>query len=137
MRRETSIHEKYSPALGVLVALICLCGAASIALLSAGAHLDGTGRLTTGGQFLLPHCVGALSLVALRRGGGLWFICAAMLLLGGAGLFAGDLAWRVWQGQSLFANAAPAGGVAAMLGWVVAAIGALTAISPQRTKNQG
>lgn len=49
---------------------------------------------------------------------------AALLLILGTALFAGDLLFRNWSGHGLFPMSAPTGGVTMMAGWLAVAAGA-------------
>ena len=57
---------------------------------------------------------------------------AALLLILGTALFAGDLVMRHSAGHGLFPMSAPTGGTLMMLGWLVLAAGAML---PRKTKN--
>jgi len=49
-------------------------------------------------------------------------LAAMALMAAGPLLFAGDMAMRTWVGTALFSMAAPIGGSAAIVAWLVAAI---------------
>lgn len=116
-----------------LAALAGLAGLLGVALSAAAAHIPGADSLKTAAQFLLFHAPAVLALVGLGGAGlthRLATRAAAALLLAGLVLFSGDLALRALAGRALFPMAAPAGGTALMLGWLVAAAAAL--IPPRR-----
>jgi uncharacterized membrane protein YgdD (TMEM256/DUF423 family) len=96
-----------------------LCGAAGVALSAAAAHAGGddTG---TAASFLLMHA-GVFLAIGLTRSGRPLRI-AALVLLAGLALFAGDLLMRDFAGMRLFPMAAPAGGSLMILGWIAVAI---------------
>ena len=104
-----------------------LIGAAGVGLSAYGAHAGGD-TVATAAQFLLFHAplFVALGLAGspnrLRSAGG------GILGLGLA-LFCGDLLLRHFAGTRLFPMAAPAGGIAMMLGWLVIAASAFGARS--------
>lgn len=108
----------------LLAALAALMGAAGVASAAAAAHASASPLLATMSQMLMIHAAAALGLLALGRGGpnDVWFSLAAGLMLLGVGLFAGDLAARVWLGGRLFPFAAPLGGGLTIASWIVAAV---------------
>lgn len=117
----------------LILALAALAGGLGVAASAAAAHGAGTDSLKTAAQFLLFHAPAILGLVALGGAGlthRLATRIAAGLLLVGLVLFSGDLSLRALAGQPLFPMAAPAGGTALMLGWLVAAAAML--IPPRR-----
>lgn len=100
-----------------------LYGTSGVALLAAGAHALPAANLDIAGNILLFH---AAALLALAAGGRIaWRNFAALLLVLGCLLFAGDLVFHAATGRHLFPMAAPSGGLALMLGWLVVAFGAL------------
>lgn len=109
-----------------------LMGAAGVFLAAAAAHQPDAARLASASSMLLFHApavIGAALLTAhgiLKRPLGL---VATFAFVAGAALFAGDLAMRQYQGQSLFPMAAPTGGTTLILSWLVLAV---SAIWPQR-----
>jgi uncharacterized membrane protein YgdD (TMEM256/DUF423 family) len=107
--------------------LASLMGAAGIALWARAAH-GGLTNLVTAAQFLLIHAVAVLAITACRRQGlvhdaaARWSIT---VLIVGTLLFAGDLTFRALAGAGLFPMAAPIGGSALILGWLILALAAL------------
>jgi uncharacterized membrane protein YgdD (TMEM256/DUF423 family) len=99
-----------------------LCGAAGVALSAAAAHAGG-GNLGTAATMLLAHAPVLVAVGLAGKGRALGW--AALLLLAGVLLFAGDLLARHWLGGRLFPFAAPAGGVAMIAGWLAIAVAAL------------
>lgn len=99
-----------------------LCGAAGVALSAAAAHAGG-GNLGTAATMLLAHAPLLVAVGLADRGRA--FGSAALLLLAGVLLFAGDLLARHWLGGRLFPFAAPAGGIAMIAGWLAIALAAL------------
>lgn len=96
-----------------------LLGASGVAAAAASAHL--------GGALLPPLALVALTQAPAMLALGLLSPVAVALRIGalgigvGALLFVGDLAVRQFWGQSVFAYAAPAGGIAMMAGWAIVA----------------
>lgn len=96
-----------------------LCGAAGVALSAAAAHAGG-GNTGTAASFLLMHA-GAFLAVGLARSSRPMRI-AAIVVLVGLVLFAGDLLMRDFAGTRLFPMAAPTGGTLMIAGWIAVAI---------------
>jgi uncharacterized membrane protein YgdD (TMEM256/DUF423 family) len=100
-----------------------LLGAAGVALSAYAAHAGG-GNVATAAQFLLFHAplFVALGLAGnpgrVRTGGG------GVLGLGLV-LFCGDLLMRHFADTRLFPMAAPAGGIAMIIGWLLVAVSGL------------
>lgn len=114
----------------LLAAIAALMGAAGVAAAAAAAHASANPLLGTMSQMLMLHAAAALAVLALGRNGPheAWFAGAAVLMICGAGLFAGDLAARVWLGGRLFPFAAPLGGGLTIAAWVAVAGAALVAM---------
>ena len=103
-----------------------VCGAAGVALSAIAAH-GGSPNTASAATFLVVHApalliVGLIFFNAVMR----W---AAVLLLAGLALFAGDMVTRDFLDTRLFAMAAPAGGFLMIVGWL--GIG-LAALFPRR-----
>ena len=95
-----------------------VAGAAGVALSAVAAHAGG-GNVGTAASFLLMHAPvfvasGLLKANALLRIG-------SLVLLVGLLLFCGDLLMRAYTGTRLFPMAAPTGGAAMILGWLMIA----------------
>lgn len=100
-----------------------VAGAFGVALSAAAAHTGGA-HMATVANFLLFHAPALLALSLVPRGtlltlGG-WVLIAGLLF------FNGDLLARDLLGDRLFPFAAPLGGTAVILGWIVVAISGLT-----------
>jgi uncharacterized membrane protein YgdD (TMEM256/DUF423 family) len=110
--------------------LAALMGLAGVALLAAAAHVTGTTNVQTAGQMLLFHAPVIFGATVARKAGfmhdGLARIALTLAMLGAA-LFAADLSRRGFQGEALFARAAPIGGFLMLGGWLVLALSALFA----------
>jgi uncharacterized membrane protein YgdD (TMEM256/DUF423 family) len=117
--------------LQVLIAIAALFGCAGIVFAAAGADAKpGTG-LDSAGHMLLFHapaviaaCAGMVTGLISRPVG----IVAAIVLLIGVALFAGDLALRAYAGHRLFPMAAPTGGIVMIGGWALLAVAAFLAM---------
>lgn len=100
-----------------------LLGAAGVALSAYAAHAGG-GNVTTAAQFLLFH---APLFVALGLAGN-----TGRIRTGGTGvlglglvLFCSDLLMRHFADTRLFPMAAPVGGIAMIIGWLLVAVSGL------------
>ncbi|RTL53640.1 MAG: DUF423 domain-containing protein [Bradyrhizobiaceae bacterium] len=112
-----------------------LMGAAGVILAAATAHQPGAGQLAAASSMLLFHAPAVIGTALLNAHGILkrpLGAAAAIGFVAGAGLFAGDLAMRQYQGHSLFPMAAPTGGTALILSWLLLAV---SAIWPPRVKS--
>ena len=107
----------------ILAAIAALMGAAGVASAAAAAHAGANPTLATMSQMLMIHAAAILAVLALGRGGSneVWFSVAAGMMILGVGLFAGDLAARVWLGGKLFPFAAPLGGGLMIASWIAGA----------------
>ena len=118
-------------ALSLLVILAGLLGAAGVILDAAGAHAAPNAGLEGAAYLLLFHAAAVLGGTALAQQGLLWRPLALVALIawiGGAALFAGDIALRAFAGHRLFAFAAPTGGVILIGAWLVLALAAIVAL---------
>jgi uncharacterized membrane protein YgdD (TMEM256/DUF423 family) len=112
--------DSLPPARRVLFTVACLMGAAGVAAAAAAGH-GGGALLAPAALLLLVHAVAALalgSIVGHTRTG----LVAIAGMAAGSLLFAADMAMRTWYGSALFPMAAPLGGSAAILAWLVAAV---------------
>lgn len=115
----------------ILIGIAALFGCAGVILAAAGAHAKpGTG-LDSAGYMLLFHAPAVIA-ASVAVAAGLISrplgTAAAIALLLGVALFAGDLALRAYAGHRLFPMAAPAGGIVMMAGWVLLGLAAFVAI---------
>jgi uncharacterized membrane protein YgdD (TMEM256/DUF423 family) len=80
------------------------------------------------------HAAAALGVVAIatRAAHPGSFLIAALVLLIGVTLFAGDITMRTLMGQRLFPMAAPIGGSTMILGWLVLSAAALWEVFAHR-----
>jgi uncharacterized membrane protein YgdD (TMEM256/DUF423 family) len=112
----------------LLILLAGLAGLSGVALSAAAAHASGGANLETAARFLLIHAAALLAIEALI---GIGFVhpaaarLAALALVLGLALFAGDLVLRGLKGTALFPMAAPSGGILLMIGWALVAVAAL------------
>ena len=116
----------------ILIVLAGLMGAAGIMLAAAGAHAAPGAGLDSAASMLLFHAAAILGGAALMQQGLLWRPVASAALVAwvlGALLFSGDITLRAFAGHRLFPMAAPAGGVILIIGWILLAAAAMTALS--------
>lgn len=113
----------------LLAALAALMGAAGVASAAAAAHASANPLLGTMSQMLMIHAAAVLGVLALGRDSPMetWFAVAGGAMILGIGLFAGDLAARVWLGGRLFPLAAPLRGGLTIAAWVGVALVAIVA----------
>jgi uncharacterized membrane protein YgdD (TMEM256/DUF423 family) len=100
-----------------------LLGAAGVALSAVAAHAGG-GNVGTAAGFLLAHAPVLLAIGL--HGRGRLLDAGGTVLLAGVLLFCGDLLMRHYTGGRLFPMAAPIGGTATILGWLIVAASAFT-----------
>lgn len=113
--------ETYSRFLTFVAGIL---GAAGVALAAGASHGGGAVRLLApAAGMCLVHAPALIALDA-RRPRPRMFTLASALIGGGTLLFAGDLAMRALESQSLFSMAAPIGGTVMICGWVAVALGA-------------
>jgi len=126
---EARIHKGRTMTIAkVLTVVGGLCGAAGVGLSAAAAHAGGA-NTGTAATFLLMHA-GAFLAIGLARSSQAMRI-AAVVVLAGLVLFAGDLLMRDFAGMRLFPMAAPIGGTLMILGWItVAMTGAFARLQP-------
>ncbi len=114
----------------ILIALAALAGAAGVALLALAAHAAPGSGLDSAGSLLLFHAaatLGALSAIAHGFVGRRFGLAAVVLFLGGAALFAIEVALHALAGRQPFPMAAPIGGSLTILGWLVLCLAAAAA----------
>ncbi|MCV9941462.1 MULTISPECIES: DUF423 domain-containing protein [unclassified Rhizobium] len=117
-----SLNARLEPVLYLFAGLF---GVAGVALGALAAHGGGEANLAASASAMcLAH---APALLALALGNNrlrtAWL--AGLLMIVGTLLFAGDLVTLRFSGSGLFPYAAPTGGWAMMLGWLVVAAGAV------------
>ena len=105
-----------------LLALAGLCGALGVATAAAASH-RADADLGIAGNFLLFHAPAliGLSLIPASR----TVMSAGVVIIVALIVFAGDLATRSLLGHSLFPLAAPLGGAALIIGWLLVIVAAL------------
>ena len=105
-----------------LLFIATLFGAAGVALAALGSH-SADSNISIAASFLQLHAAALVALSLLPKGRllrlGPWVLAVGTLL------FAGDLITRSQLGSALFPMAAPLGGGAMILGWLLVATGAL------------
>ena len=114
----------------IVAACAGLLGAAGVGAAAAAAHLGGGQLLDTAATFLMIHASAVLGIVALAqrasRTAAAIFSVAGLLLIIGMLLFCGDFAMRALAGHPLVRMAAPSGGTLLIVGWLAAALAAVT-----------
>ncbi len=120
--------------LAALIAYAGLAGAAGVTLAAAGAHGNDLSALTPPAYLLLMHATAAIAIlaVATRAAHPGIFLLAAFVLLIGVTLFSGDIALRTLAGVRLFPMAAPIGGTAMIVGWLIVAAAGVWELFDQR-----
>lgn len=99
-------------------------GASGIGLAAAANHLDDPRSFSAAATVCLANAPALIGLYAVR--GTLRFApLAALIIVVGVTLFTGDLLLRHFLGERIFPMAAPTGGIAMILGWLVIAVSAL------------
>ncbi len=100
-----------------------LLGACGVAAAAAAVHLPGAENLRSVALILVVHAGALLGLTARAAknaaGARLWLASALAIALGAA-LFSADVALLTLRGARLFPFAAPTGGSAMILGWLIA-----------------
>jgi uncharacterized membrane protein YgdD (TMEM256/DUF423 family) len=116
----------------ILIAVAGLMGACGIVLAAAGAHAAPGAGLEAAAYMLLFHAAAVLAGAALMQQGLLWrpiTLTALGAWILGALLFSGDITLRAFAGHRLFPMAAPSGGIILIIGWILLAAAAITALS--------
>lgn len=104
-----------------------LVGANGVALAAMSAHRVDVPALATAANMMLITAAAVLGLAALAQASDrprAW-LAAAVLLLIGVTLFAGDISARSLMGGRLFPMAAPLGGSTMIAGWLAAGVAGL------------
>ncbi len=111
----------------ILIVLAAVMGADGVILAALSAHQPDATRLATASSMLLFHAPAVLAAVALAERGVVHAgiaIAAAFGFAVAAALFASDLTLRQFAGHSLFPMAAPTGGTALIVSWLLLAVAA-------------
>jgi uncharacterized membrane protein YgdD (TMEM256/DUF423 family) len=111
----------------ILIVLAAIMGADGVMLAAASAHGTDASRLASASSMLLFHATAVLGAVALADRGAIHArigVAAAIGLVIGASLFAGDLTLRQYAGHGLFPFAAPTGGTLLIASWLALAMAA-------------
>ncbi len=107
----------------LFLVLAGLFGALGVATAAAASHGTDARNLAAISAIALAHAP-ALLVLALA-GQGRVLATAGVILSVGTLLFSSDLAVRHWTGAPLFPGAAPLGGGALILGWIVMSVAAV------------
>ena len=97
-------------------------GAVGVMAAAAASHTGESRNLSAIASVCLAHGPALLALALF--GGRPWLVRSGLLLAAGTALFAADLGMREWQGHSLFPLAAPIGGGAMIIAWILLALAA-------------
>jgi uncharacterized membrane protein YgdD (TMEM256/DUF423 family) len=107
----------------LILAWAGVAGAAGVALAAVAAHKVDNPALATAAMMLTIHAVAAVGIVALAmrlEREKLWQ-ATAVLMLGAASLFSGDIALHTLSGTHVFPMAAPTGGSLLIASWLIVA----------------
>lgn len=111
-----------------LIAIAALMGAAGVIAAAASAHGTPAPLLDKAALFFMLNAAATIGICAVGLHATVrssWLFFAASVLLFGSILFGADLSMRSLTGARLFPFAAPIGGTAMILGWVLAAVAAI------------
>ncbi|GGD27157.1 DUF423 domain-containing protein [Aureimonas glaciei] len=109
-----------------------LLGALGVGGAALAAHGGDNRLIAIAAAIALVHAPCLIALAAVPAENLRLAMPAALLMVVGTLLFSGDLAARTFLGDRLFANAAPAGGMILIGGWLLVAIGAGLAVLRRR-----
>lgn len=101
-----------------------LAGAAGVALAAAATHKFDSPALTMAAMMLTLHAVAAVGIVgvAFRTARSCFWLGVALLMLAGASLFAGEIAFHTLTGNASFQMLAPTGGTLMIVSWLIVAV---------------
>jgi uncharacterized membrane protein YgdD (TMEM256/DUF423 family) len=108
----------------LILAWAGLAGAAGVALAAAAAHKVDSPALATAATMLTLHAGAgvAIAAVSMRVAQARLWDAAAHLMLAGASLFSGEIAYHTFSGNAAFQMLAPVGGTLTIASWVVVAV---------------
>jgi uncharacterized membrane protein YgdD (TMEM256/DUF423 family) len=108
----------------LILAWAGLAGAAGVALAAAASHKYPSATLATAATMLTLHAAGAVALVALafRTSRPCLWQAVAALMLTGASIFSGEIAYHTIIGDATFQMLAPIGGTLMMVSWLVVTV---------------
>lgn len=112
----------------IIVFAAGLAGALGVVLAAIAAHLKPEQSILTASQMLIFHASAFLGLAAWSECDGIYrrrFHIAALILIAGVILFAGDLCLRAFYNFTPLHYAAPLGGALIILGWICVSIAAI------------
>lgn len=110
-----------------LIIVAGLFGALGVSGAALAAHGGDNRFIAIAAAIALVHAPALLALAAMPRDLLRLRTVSGLLLVLGTVLFSGDLAARTFLGDRLFENAAPAGGMILIGGWLLVIVGAVTA----------
>lgn len=114
-----------------------LLGASGVGGAALAAHGGDNRYVAIAAAIALVHAPVLLALAALPADLLRFRAVSGLLLVGGTLLFSSDLAARTLLGDRLFENAAPAGGMILIAGWLLIVLGALFAALRSSSQRRG
>ena len=120
----------------VLIIAAGLFGMLGVGGAAVAAHGGDDRFVAIAAAIALVHAPVFLALAALPRDLLRWRAASGLLLIAGTLLFSGDLAARRFLGDRLFENAAPAGGMILIGGWLLVVLGAVLAAARHKGQRQ-
>jgi len=119
----------------LLIVFAGLFGALGVGGAALAAHGGDNRMIAIAAALSLVHAPALLALAALPADLIRLRLPAGLALILGTLLFSGDLAMRSFTGERLFPDAAPAGGMILIAGWLLVVVGAvLAAVLGRRAK---
>ena len=107
----------------LILAWAGVAGAAGVALAAVAAHKVESPALATAAMMVTIHAAAAVGIVtlAMHLEREKFWQAAAVLMLGAASLFSGDIALHTLSGTHVFPMAAPTGGSLLIASWLIVA----------------
>jgi uncharacterized membrane protein YgdD (TMEM256/DUF423 family) len=118
----------------LILAWAGLAGAAGVALAAVAAHKVDSPVLATAATMLTLHAAAALGIIAVARHAPrpcLWSAVAGVMLAG-ASIFGGEIAFHTLTGNAAFQMLAPVGGTLMIASWVGLALLAIVQLARGR-----
>jgi uncharacterized membrane protein YgdD (TMEM256/DUF423 family) len=108
----------------LILAWAGLAGACGVALAAIAAHKVDNPALQTAATMLSLHAAAALGVVAVafRVSRACLWIAVAALMLAGALIFSGEIAFHALSGDASFQMLAPVGGTLMIVSWIAVAV---------------
>jgi uncharacterized membrane protein YgdD (TMEM256/DUF423 family) len=111
----------------LILAWAGLAGAAGVALAAAATHKFDSPALAIAATMLTLHAAATVGVVAVapRAARPCLWLATALLMLSGASLFSGEIAYHTMTGDVSFRMLAPTGGTLMIVSWLLVALLAL------------